>query len=527
MLLQLNQISTSLDEGELAVEQRALEILKLPMSFYIKAPQLVKTSVDARHKDKVHFVGSVRFEVSDECALQLLEKHRDMTVVKKPVLPEFIPDKTLSGDRPVVVGFGPAGMFAALVLAQSGLCPLVLERGDSMENRVMAVDNYWQGKKLDSDTNVQFGEGGAGTFSDGKLTTRINDPLCAFVTAELVRHGAPQDIAVKSKPHIGTDLLRSVVVSIRKEIIRLGGEVRFLSRVDGFEVANGRISGVRVNGASTPAQAVIAAVGHSARDTFAALDNCGVLLAPKPFSVGARIEHLQSDIDRALYGDFAGHPNLPAASYQLSHREGEKAAYTFCMCPGGMVAAAASGDEQVVTNGMSYRSRSLRNANSALVVSVNSDDYGKSWRDAVAFQQKIEHAAFCAGGKGKGAPCMTVGQLLGKDSRFASAIEPSYPRGIVNADLNTVLPPQVIAFMRHSLPLLDVKLNGFANADALLTGAETRTSSPVRLQRGEDYLATGVKGLYPCGEGAGYAGGIMSAAVDGIKCAMALLQNES
>ncbi len=526
MLLQLSQVNTSVAQGASEAPAAAASQLGLKASQVISA-KVVRTSVDARRGRRlpVHFVSTVALEVTDALGEKLLKENiKDLSLLKPPMPIEIKTGETPLSHRPVIVGFGPAGMFSALLLAQNGYRPIVLERGAAMEDRVAAGERFWQTGVLDAQTNVQFGEGGAGTFSDGKLTTRINDPLCGHVLSELVRHGAPQDILIKTKPHVGTDLLRNVVKNIRGEILSLGGEIHFLSRVEAFQVKDGAVCGVVYNGGALAAEAVIAAMGHSARDTFSALAHCGAVLLPKAFSVGVRIEHLQAEIDRAIYGDFAGHPNLPAGEYQLSHREGQRAAYTFCMCPGGMVVAAASGEGQTVTNGMSYRARDLKNANSALVVSVDTDDYGSGWQDAVAFQQRMEQAAFKAAGSDYKAPCMRVADFLKKPlSNGAARVEPSYPIGVKETDITAILPPQIAAFMRHSLPILGKKLPGFDAPDALLTGIETRTSSPVRILRGGDCVAQSLNGLYPCGEGAGYAGGIMSAAVDGLRCALALM----
>lgn len=526
MLLQLSQINTSVTQGVGEAPSAAIARLGLKPSQVLSC-RLVRTSVDARRGRRlpVHFVSAVAIEVADALGEKLLRENiRDLSLIKRPAPIAVKTGETPLAHRPVVVGFGPAGMFSALLLAQNGYRPIVLERGAAMEDRVAAVERFWQTGALDAQTNVQFGEGGAGTFSDGKLTTRINDPLCGHVLTELVRHGAPQDILIKAKPHVGTDLLRGVVKSIRNEILALGGEIHFLSRVEDFQVKGGAVCGVVYNGGALAADAVIAAVGHSARDTFSVLAGRGAALAPKAFSVGVRIEHLQTELDRAVYGDFAGHPNLPAGEYQLSHREGQRAAYTFCMCPGGMVVAAASGEGQTVTNGMSYRARDLKNANSALVVSVDAADYGSGWQDAIAFQQRLEHDAFNAAGKDYKAPCMRVADFLKTPwPDGAATVEPSYPIGVKETDITAILPPQITAFMRHSLPILGQKLSGFDTPGALLTGVETRTSSPVRIMRQSDCVAENIQGLYPCGEGAGYAGGIMSAAVDGLRCALALM----
>lgn len=524
MLLQLSQVKTTLDEGADAAFAKAASALRI-RDRQIISQKAARVSVDARKKNDIRFVSNIVFELDDMLGEKLLRKNiANLAVFRESPMPAFEKGTEALEHRPVVVGFGPAGMFSALLLAQNGYRPLVLERGGSIDERVAAVERFWNGGALDNDTNVQFGEGGAGTFSDGKLTTRINDPLCGYILNEMVRHGAPEDILIKAKPHVGTDVLRKVVVSIREEIKALGGEVRFLAKADSFTVSAGKLREIGCCGEQIPADAAIVAVGHSARDTFESLASCGAQLSPKPFSVGARIEHLQTDIDRSLYGEFAGHKNLPAGEYQLSNRVGERAAYTFCMCPGGMVVAAASADGQTVTNGMSYRARNLKNANSALVVSVDSADYGDDWRDAVAFQQRLERAAFEIGDMGAKAPCMKVGDLIKTaETKGFSAVEPSYPRGVKECDLTDILPKQVSEFMIDSLPILGRKLNGFDSANALLTGVETRTSSPVRMARKSDHTAENIDGLYPCGEGAGYAGGITSAAVDGVRCAMALM----
>ena len=525
MILQLSQIKTSLDDGAVGALDKAANTLRLKNEQII-SQKLMRISIDARKKDNVHFVSNVAVEVSDSLGQKLIRKNiAGLTELKAAQMPEIKTGNKTMESRPVVIGFGPAGMFAALLLAQNGYRPIVLERGASLHERVEAVEEYWQGGRLNTNSNVQFGEGGAGTFSDGKLTTRINDPLCSYVLSEFVRHGAPEDIMIKAKPHVGTDLLRNIVVSIREEIIRLGGEVRFLSKVDGFKTSCGKICAVSVNGDELSSEAVIAAIGHSARDTFEEIDRCGASLIAKPFSVGARIEHLQDDIDRSLYGKFAGHHNLPAGEYQLSHRDGNRAAYTFCMCPGGMVVAAASGEQQTVTNGMSYRARNLKNANSALVISVDSADYGDGWRDAVAFQCSLEKKAFIAGEMGNKAPFMSVGDLLKSgDTKGFGKVEPSYPRGVKEYNLTEIFPAHISEFMKNSLPILGRRLNGFDSANAILTGVETRTSSPVRIPRGSDFVSVDIEGLYPCGEGAGYAGGITSAAVDGLRCAMAVME---
>lgn len=524
MILQISQISTPLDAPADAAFAAAARQLSISPS-EIQSASLVKTSVDARH-GRVQFIHTVALTVEDRLGETILAASPKNVIERKvSPSPHWEPGSSPLSHRPVVVGLGPAGLFAALLLAQNGYHPLVLERGADLDRRVQAVERFWQEGTLDPRTNVQFGEGGAGTFSDGKLTTRISDPLCETILRELVRFGAPTDILTRAKPHIGTDLLREVVKAIRSEICRLGGEVQFTRTVTGFIQRQGQLTALATDAGDVACDTAILAMGHSARDTFSALSAAGAMLTAKPFSVGVRIEHRQCEIDRALYGNAAGHPSLPPAEYQLSHRVGSRALYTFCMCPGGQVVAAASGNGQVVTNGMSYRARNGENANAALVVSVDQADFGEGWQDAISFQEQLEHAAFRAGGYDYRAPAMKVGDLLGNHRRGVPPVTPTYSLGVEEADLMGLFPPQIGDFLRENLPILDRRLAGFASPQAMLTGIESRTSSPVRVLRHPETLeAVGLSKLYPCGEGAGYAGGILSAAVDGYRCAMALMQ---
>lgn len=517
----VSEIRISPDEPKERAFEKALSLLGLRGAQNVSA-RLAKISVDARHKDRVCLVCAVAVGCDDE--ERIFERHAAKNISLRKIAPQDIPMlKKAPEIRPVIIGFGPAGMFAGLYLARAGARPLIFERGAQIDERTAAVEEYWRGGRLRRDANVQFGEGGAGTFSDGKLTTRINDPRCDFVLGELERHGAPEEILVKAKPHIGTDRLRAVVKSIREEIIALGGEVHFLSQVTDIEVKNGRVCSVTVNGAQISAENILLAAGHSARDTFAVLREKGVLMEAKPFSVGARIEHLQEDINRAQYGGFAENPALWAAEYQLSYKTDGRCAYTFCMCPGGYVVPAADHDEAVVTNGMSCFARDGKNANAAVVCSVSAEDFGGDPFRAMDFQEKLEHDAFLLG-KGK-APAQTVGAFLSGGVSHFGRVEPTYARGTSEADLRGLFPAEITSVLQKGLVNFDAKISGFSASDAVLTGPETRTSSPVRIVRNPDsFEAVGAEGLYPCAEGAGYAGGIMSAAADGVRCAEKILK---
>ena len=486
--------------------------------------RLYKKSFDARHKGDIKQVCSVL--VSSDVPLRLDEKTLARLGARPftQEMPAVVPGTARAAARPLVVGMGPAGLFAALLLAEHGYRPVIMDRGDDVAARVAATERFRREGVLDTESNVQFGAGGAGTFSDGKLVTRVNDPLCSYVLERLCEFGAPQEVLIKAKPHVGTDILRRVVAGILARIETLGGSVRYRTRLLDYTLADGGVR-VRTNNGELFAGALVLAIGHSARDTFETLMNHPLSLAPKPFSVGVRIEHLREDIDRALYGDAAGHPALGPAEYALSDTTGERGVYTFCMCPGGEVVTAASEEGGVVVNGMSYHARDGRNSNAAVLVSVNPEDVGGSIRDAIAFQRELEQSAFRAGGGDYAAPAETVGDFLnGYRGTAPSRILPTYGEGRVRvADLHRVLPSFVCNGLCNGLRAFDRKLAGYAASDAVLTGVETRSSSPLRILRGEDRTALGEDLIYPAGEGAGYAGGITSAALDGLHTALALM----
>ncbi len=481
---------------------------------------VTRLSVDARH-GKPQFVWGIGLTLAaglDEG--RYLQKG---AVLKTPQPLVIVPGASQPTARPIVCGLGPAGLFAALLLAKHGARPLVLERGPSIEKRAAAVDRFFAGGELDENANIQFGEGGAGTFSDGKLTTRIGDPLCDYVRETLLRHGAPREIAWHAKPHIGTDQLRGVITSMRTEIQALGGEVLFDTRLTGLMTNGGRLTGVQTTAGQFAAETLVLAVGHSARDVFAMLPAAGVPLVAKPFSVGFRAEHLQTEIDRALYHSAAGHPALPPGEYQLSAQLGGRGVYTFCMCPGGQVVAAASEAGGLCTNGMSYHARDGANANAAVVVGVSGADFGGDAAQALAFQRALEQKAYAAVG-GYTAPAQDLGSFLAaKPGLTLGRVQPTYPRGVAAADLGALLPPQLAGALRTGFAAFGRKLPGYDAKDTILTGLETRTSSPVRIPRQQNCEAEALAGLYPCGEGAGYAGGIVSAAVDGLRVAASIL----
>lgn len=487
-----------------------------------------KKSVDARKKNDIRFVYSVAFSLDEDVSISsekfdIFSKKclsKGISVLDSSDISfEYGTEK--SDFRPVVVGFGPCGMFLALTLAKAGFRPIVLERGSCVEKRIFDVEAYWKNGILNGESNVQFGEGGAGTFSDGKLMTRINDPLCSHVLKTLYENGADADILKNAKPHVGTDKLRTVVKNIREKIISLGGEIRFDTKLIGIKrLSDGCVCSAVTDSGEIPTETVFLAIGHSARDTFSALIAEGVDTVAKPFSVGVRVEHLQKDIDRALYGNQAENPALPRGEYSLSRRFGERAVYSFCMCPGGTVVASASGDGQIVTNGMSYSARDGENANSAIAVSISENDFGGNVFSAMDFQRDIERAAFSLAGGNGAAPIENLGHFMGDSSLKIGRITPTYTGETRLCEIEKVFPQYVTDTLKKGFSAFESNIEGFCCSDAVLTAPETRTSSPVRIPRDGGFESVSVRGLYPCGEGAGYAGGITSAAVDGVRCAL-------
>ncbi|PJI08928.1 MULTISPECIES: NAD(P)/FAD-dependent oxidoreductase [Clostridium] len=536
-MIRINNIILDIDEDEENIRKRAAKKLKISEKDFEKF-KILRESIDARRKNTIKFNYSVEVKCKNEDRIISKIHGRDAFIEKDKPKEKFQFGHEKLKSRPVVIGMGPCGMFAALTLAQNGYAPIVIERGENVDDRTKTVDNFWKTGELNTESNVQFGEGGAGTFSDGKLTTRIKDSRCGLVLDEFVSCGAPEEITYSGKPHIGTDILKKVVKNIRKKIINLGGEIIFNSRLEDIIVKNNAICAVVVNGEEIPAECVILAVGHSSRDTYEMLYKKGVFLEPKPFAIGVRIEHPREFINESQYGKYKDHPRLKAADYRLSHTTKDKrGVYSFCMCPGGAVVASSSEQERLVCNGMSNYRRDMENSNAAIVVTVKEDDfknaiglYNKDISDknpliGMEFQRYYEHLAYLNGGGNYNAPIQLVGDFM-KDtvSTKIGGVKPSYTPGYKFAALSKCLPSYVISSLKEGMIDFDKKITGFMYNDAVMTGIETRTSAPVKIVRGENLESISLQGLYPSGEGAGFAGGIISAAVDGIKSAESIMK---
>lgn len=531
-MIRINELKLPLLADEAELNSLAAKALKINKN-HITSLEICKKSVDCRKKDDIKFIFSVdvSLDFDEDKALDRINNTKIYKTEKFRY--ELPPVKRKSQLRPIIVGFGPAGMFAAVTLSLAGLKPIIIERGETVDERARSVHTFWNGRQLNENSNIQFGEGGAGTFSDGKLTTGIKDKRCRRVFELFCECGAPKEIMYSATPHIGTDKLSGVVKNIRESVKSMGGEFKFNTKLVDIIVYNGFIQGITVENANGKKEdietdAVILAIGHSARDTVEMLYNKGVQMMQKPFSVGVRIEHKQDMINESQYGKFKNNPKLKAANYKLAcHPQGGRGAYTFCMCPGGTVVCASSEKGGVVVNGMSEYARDGENANSALLVGIDTELFPSSHTLAgMYWQREIEQKAFLVGGEDYTAPAQTVGDFINnvKSTRLGS-VKPSCPTGVSLCNLHELLPQNVTDTMLEALPKMDRMLNGFALSEAVLTAPETRSSSPVRIIR-DEFFQAGVKGLYPCGEGAGYAGGIVSAGVDGIRCAEAVIKDE-
>ncbi|MBB1466497.1 hypothetical protein BCT41_06360 [Vibrio splendidus] len=527
-MIRLTEIKLPLDHEESAI-QDAIEAKLGINADQVLSFNIFKRGYDARKKSKILLIYTLDVLVENEA--ELLEQFiSDPHVKVTPDMEYKFVAKAVENqtERPVVIGFGPCGLFAGLVLAQMGFNPIIVERGKEVRERTKDTFGFWRKRTLNTESNVQFGEGGAGTFSDGKLYSQVKDPkhYGRKVIEEFVAAGAPEEILYVSKPHIGTFKLVTMIEKMRASIIELGGEIRFSTRVDDVHMEDGQITGLTLsNGEEIKTRHVVLAVGHSARDTFEMLHERGVYMEAKPFSVGFRIEHKQAMIDEARFGKNAGNPILGAADYKLVHHcKNGRTVYSFCMCPGGTVVAATSEEGRVVTNGMSQYSRAERNANSAIVVGIDPErDYPGDALAGIRLQRELESAAYVLGGENYDAPAQKIGDFLkGRDPSEIGEVKPSFTPGIHLTDISKALPDFAIEAIREAIPAFEKKIKGFSTPDGLLTGVETRTSSPVCIKRGKDYQSINLKGFFPAGEGAGYAGGILSAGIDGIKAAEAL-----
>lgn len=526
-MLRVSNIKIDIDDSIDLVKTKLCKKIRIKESDIVEY-SIYKESIDARKKGSISLVYTVDIVIKNEAKI-IKSNIKDVVSIKTNKYQDVKMGTEKLKHRPIIVGAGPAGLFAALLLSQRGYKPILLERGMDVDTRTEDIDNFWESGNLKPNSNVQFGEGGAGTFSDGKLTTRLKDIRSERVLSEFVKSGAPKEILYSHKPHVGTDILKGVIKNIRNEIITLGGEVKFDSQVTKIICEGEEVKAVEINETEVlECQHLILAIGHSARDTYKMLHTQGVFMEQKPFAIGARIEHSQDMINKSQYGEFARHPKLGAADYRLTAQTSTgRSVYTFCMCPGGMVIASASSEGHLVTNGMSEHARDQENANSGLLVNIETNDYNSDHPLAgIDFQEKYEKLAFEVGGSNYKAPCQLVGDFInGKKSEKLGLVKPSYKPGVTMSNLSECLPDFVVTAMKEGLQIMDRKLAGFASDDAILTGIETRSSAPVRIKRDLNSLQSiNIKNLYPCGEGAGYAGGIVTAAVDGIKCAEKIIE---
>lgn len=539
MTIKINNIVLNIEEDIELLKDKASKKLNVSKDNF-KSFKVLKESIDARKKDNIKFNYAVEISLDNESKIIKKIHGNDIKMELEEKEDDFVFGMEKLLHRPIIIGMGPAGMFAGLLLAEKGYKPIIIERGEDVENRTKTVKQFWEKGELNTESNVQFGEGGAGTFSDGKLTTRIKDPRCNYVVNKFVKFGAPDEIAYVGKPHIGTDILKDVVKNIRNNIIELGGEIRFNSKLEDFIIENNKLCGIVVNGETIFCSALILAIGHSSRDTYEMMYKNKILMEAKPFAIGVRVEHSQGMINENQYGRYANHPRLKEADYKLTYTSQKtgRGVYSFCMCPGGVVVAAASEDKALVVNGMSNYKRDGKNANSALVVTVSPEDYkNQSYKFnnkkatfdypllGMEMQRYYEKLAFKVGGGNYNAPVQLVGDFMqDRVSKKLGSITPSYTPGFEFQNLSECLPDYVISTLKEGIQNFNNKIKGFSEKDAILTGIETRTSAPVKVMRNEVLESVSCKGLYPSGEGAGFAGGIISAAVDGLKSAEAIMK---
>ncbi|WP_125153977.1 NAD(P)/FAD-dependent oxidoreductase [Clostridium rectalis] len=529
MPIRINNLILNIDEDMDFLKEKVTKKLKIS-SDSIKDFKILKESIDARKKNSIKFNYTVEVACDNETKIVAKANNKDVLIEQVKYNKELKLGNKKMTHRPIIVGMGPAGMFAGLLMAKKGYKPIIFERGEDVENRTISVNEFWREGKFNKNSNVQFGEGGAGTFSDGKLTTRIKDSRCDFILEEFVKSGAPEEILYMGKPHIGTDILKEVVKNIRNKIIGLGGHVYFNSRLEDIVIKDNKLKSIIVNNNEVPCESLIMSIGHSARDTYEMLFKRGIFMESKPFAIGVRVEHDQSMINENQYGKYAIHPRLRAADYRLACKtSNNRSVYSFCMCPGGQVVAAASEDGMLVTNGMSYHNRDGKNANAAIVVAVGGEDFqGDSPLKGMEFQRYYENLAYKLGGNNYFAPIQLLGDfLIDEKSKKIGKIQPTYKPGYELTDLRKCLPKYVVQSLKDGFVNFDRKIKGFGDKNAILSGIETRTSAPVRIVRGENLQSISAQGLYPAGEGAGYAGGIMSAAVDGLKVAESIMKQWS